>query len=229
MKTIGVLGGVGPQATMEFEAQLHRVAQRLVPQAGNTGYPPLVVAYHRAGAFLANDAGAPDLPLRPHPGLLVAAAWLGGIADFLVITSNLTHLFQAQIEEAAGREVVSMVDAVIAEVRGRGWRRVGAVGFGDPVVYTGPLGELGIEMETIDGELQTRLNAGILRVMEGRADAAARAAALEAVSELRERGAEGVILGCTEVPLLLGEVAAGPDLIDPLPLLAEAAVARALA
>ena len=47
MKTIGVLGGLGPQATMDFEARVHRVAQRLIPQDGNQGYPPLVVCYFR--------------------------------------------------------------------------------------------------------------------------------------------------------------------------------------
>lgn len=45
MKTIGVLGGLGPQATMEFEVRVHRAAQRLIPQDGNQGYPPMVVYY----------------------------------------------------------------------------------------------------------------------------------------------------------------------------------------
>src|SRR5262245_30993925 len=40
MKTIGVLGGLGPQATMDFEARVHRVAQRLIPPDKNCGYPP---------------------------------------------------------------------------------------------------------------------------------------------------------------------------------------------
>ncbi|MFZ4663434.1 MAG: hypothetical protein ACOYNY_40890 [Caldilineaceae bacterium] len=47
MKTIGVLGGIGPQATMDFEQRLHQAAQRLIPRRGNSGYPPLVVYYHR--------------------------------------------------------------------------------------------------------------------------------------------------------------------------------------
>ena len=40
MKTFGVLGGLGPQATTDFEARVHHVAQRLIPQYLNTGYPP---------------------------------------------------------------------------------------------------------------------------------------------------------------------------------------------
>jgi aspartate/glutamate racemase len=40
---------------------------------------------------------------------------------------------------------------------------------------------------------------------------------------------DGIVLGCTEIPPLLGDVSADTDLLDPLPLLAEAAVERALA
>jgi aspartate racemase len=47
MKTIGVLGGLGPQATMDFEQRIHRVAQQLIPPLGNSGYPPMVVYYCR--------------------------------------------------------------------------------------------------------------------------------------------------------------------------------------
>jgi aspartate racemase len=103
MKAIGVLGGLGPQATMEFEARVHRAAQELIPQRFNSGYPPMVVYYCRFGPFVATDSGAPELPLRPRPELLEAAATIGGIADFVVIVSNFIHLFRAEIEDAAGR------------------------------------------------------------------------------------------------------------------------------
>lgn len=229
MKTIGVLGGIGPQATMDFEARVHRVAQQLVPQRGHSGYPPLVVLYHRGHAFVATEAGTPELPLRPHPELLLAAAKIGALGDFLVITSNLTHVFRERIEEAAGCGVLSMIDAVLAEVRRRGWRRIGVLGFGDPVVYTEPLGEMGLVVETIAGARQTKLNGAILQLMEGREDEGAVAAAQAAIDELRARGPDGIVLGCTEIPLLLGDAASADDLINPLELLAETAVRHALA
>ena len=51
MKTIGVLGGLGPQATMDFEERIHTVSQQLIPQHGNSGYPPMVVYYYRHPLF----------------------------------------------------------------------------------------------------------------------------------------------------------------------------------
>ena len=59
MRTIGILGGIGPQATMDLEARIHRVAQQCVPQHLNTGYPPLVSVYMR------------HPPVRVDPALLI--------------------------------------------------------------------------------------------------------------------------------------------------------------
>jgi aspartate racemase len=81
---------------------------------------------------------------------------------------------------------------------------------------------------TIDSELQTRLDGAIRAVMEGREGVADHEAALEAVDVLRGQGVDGVVLGCTEIPLLLGQKSEGGDLISPAALLAEAAVRRAL-
>jgi aspartate racemase len=64
--------------------------------------------------------------------------------------------------------------------------------------------------------------------MEGRIDGEGRRLAREAVEALRARRVQGVVLGCTEVPLLLGEHAEAPDLLNPAQLLAEAAVRAAL-
>jgi aspartate racemase len=52
--------------------------------------------------------------------------------------------------------------------------------------------------------------------------------AVEAVETLRAREVDGIILGCTEIPLLLGDAAQAPDLINPAQLLAEAAVRFAI-
>lgn len=228
MKTIGVLGGFGPQATMDFEARLHRVAQRLIPQRKNSGFPPMVVYYCRHAPMVLNEDSSPQTPVRPDPRLLEAAERLGALADFLVITANSLHLFQKQIEHAAGCGVLSMIELTLEEIKRRGWRKVGVLGFGDPVVYTQPLGEQNIPYQTIDSELRAKLDASIMNVWEGRDDAESATVARDAVAVLRARDVDGIILGCTEIPLLLREAAEERDLVNPGQLLAEAAVRRAM-
>jgi aspartate racemase len=229
LKTIGVLGGLGPQATMDFEARVHQVAQRLIPQRQNSGYPPMIVYYHRHPPILVNDDGSPQFPIRPHPNLLEGARQLGTLADFLVIAANGPHMIQDQIERAAGRKVLSMIEVTLKDVQRREWRKLGVLGFGDPTVYTTPLRAMKLAYDVIEGELRTKLDESIMRVMEGSDDAGSAAAAHDAVAYLRGKGVDGIILGCTELPLLLGEAADGPDLVNPSQLLAEAAVRHAQA
>ena len=228
MKTIGVIGGIGPQATMDFEARLHRVAQRRIPPRFNSGYPPLVVYYHRRPPVIVGEDGLAIPPLRADPGLLEAAARIGPMVDFIVITSNGVHRVAGEIERAAKRPVLSMVDRVVGEVERRGWRRVGLMTLGQPTVYAEPLGRLGIAVEALGPERQGALDRAIFTVMEGRDDDATRRVGHDALADLRRRGVDGVILGCTEVPFLVRPTGVEPDLIDPLQLLAEAAVEAAM-
>ena len=228
MKTIGVLGGIGPQATMDFEVRVHRESQRRIPPLRNTGYPTMVVHYLRRPPFLLREDGLPRMPIQPDPDLLQAAARLGAVADFLVITANGPHLIQSEIERASGRAVLSMIEVTLNEVRRRGWKRVGVIGLGDPIVYTRRLESLGTPYEILDPERRAALDRAIFRLMEGRDDNEGRRLAREAVERLRGRRVEGIIMGCTELPLLLREHAEAADLMNPAQLLAEAAVRLAL-
>ena len=229
MKRIGVLGGISPQATMDFEARVHRVAQTLVPQHWNTGYPPMMVWYHRRLPIRRDDDGRPSVPMEVDPQLVEAAAVLGRAVDFLVITCNSAHVGLRAIAAAAGRPVLSMIDLTVDEIARRGWRRPGVLGFGGPPrVYLDPLEQRGVRCATLDGARQTRLDAGIRALMEGADGPAERATAHDAVAALRGAGADGIVLGCTEIPLLLGEGSEADGLINPLALLAEAAVRLAM-
>lgn len=227
MQTIGVLGGLGPQATMDFEQRVHRIAQRLLPQAGNGGYPPLLVYYHRHPPVVTADGRKPVVPLQLDPRLENAARLLGSTADFLVIISNGMHMLQPAIEQVAGRKVVSMIDATVAEIKRRGLRRVGVLGLFEPRVYYAPLAQIGVAYETIDGELQERLDQAIFAVMEGRARET-RDVGREVIAALRERNVEAIIPGCTEIPFMLPDADRDPTLINPIQLLAEAAVRAAI-
>jgi aspartate racemase len=229
MKRIGVLGGISPQATIDFEARVHRVCQRLVPQSWNRGYPPMVVWYHRSMPLRVD---ANDRPLEPReidPGLVEAAAWLGPSVDFLVMPCNAAHVGLDALRKASGRPVLSMIDVTVDEAARRGWRHVGVLGFaGAPAPYVAGLGARGIRHATLGSALQAPMDAGIRAVAEGREGQAETEAARAAVQSMRAVPVDGVVLGCTEIPLMLGEEAEAGDLLSPAALLAEAAVRVAI-
>jgi aspartate racemase len=118
-----------------------------------------------------------------------------------------------------------------AAARRRGWRRVGVLGLGEPTVYRVELERIGLACETLPDEpggLRDKLDQAITGLMAGRTGPEATNVAMEAVAALRAKGVDGIILGCTEIPLLLGDASQAPGLINPLALLAEAAVRFAI-
>jgi aspartate racemase len=213
---------------MDFEQRVHRVSQRLIPQQGGRGYPTMVVHYCRHAPVTFDASGAPRMPFEPDPRLLEAARRLGAICDFLVIPCNAAHNVREHVERAAEVRVLSMIDLVLADVQRRGWKKTGVLGMGDPVVYTQPMAKVGLRFETIGDPLRGQLNAAIFKVMEGAQTDEHRAVARRAVAALRERDVDGVILGCTEIPFLLGEEAETSAYVNPLQLLAEEAVKAAI-
>jgi aspartate racemase len=230
MKRMGVLGGMSAQATMDFEARVHRISQQLVPQDWTRGYPTMVVWYHRGLPMLRDRDGRPVEPRQIDPAVVDAARHLGRLVDFLVVPCNAAHVGLAQLREAAGCPVLSMIDVAVDDIARRACRRVGALGaHGVPPPYLEALDRRGIAVERIDEARQAPLDAGIRALMEGTNDKEHTAAALAAVGDLRARSVDAVLLGCTEIPLLLGDEVEAPDLVSPAALLADAAVRFALA
>jgi len=228
VKTIGVLGGMGPQATMDFERRIHEVSQGLLPRSVNTGYPPMVVFYHRGPPFLFDDDGEPVEPYRSTPAFLDAAKRMAGWADFLIIGANAAHRVQGEVEAATGLPVLSMIDVVIAEVERRGWTRAGVLAYLDASVYAIPLLQRGIAWESIDQATQEQMDRLILEYQAGNVTPESHGVVADALRTMRSRNVDGTILGCTELPLMLGRDSEAPDLINPAQLLAEAAVRRAI-
>ena len=100
---------------------------------------------------------------------------------------------------------------------------------GAPPPYVGALRQRGIGWEGIDATSQTAVDAGIRAVAEGRETREDAYAARTAVGLVRARGVDAVILGCTEIPLLLGDESDAQDLVSPAAVLAAAAVRFAIA
>jgi aspartate racemase len=185
--------------------------------------------YFREPPVLLPADEPPPTELPPlNPRLLEAARALGGHVDFLVIPSNGVHLWQAEIEAAAGKPVVSLVDAVVAEVQRRGCQHIGLVDFRPAAwgVYPPRLAQHGLSWVELPSRYRDILAAVMRAVNAGRNGEAEEAQLRLAISLLRARHADGIILACTEFPLALGGEPE-PDLINPAELLAEAAIRAA--
>lgn len=231
MKTIGILGGMGPQATINVEQRIHRVAQQFIPQDVSRGYPPMIVAYHRGAPMMLDEDGEVVDPLRPDQALLDLASSIGPLVDFLIVPCNTAHFFVEQLEEAAGCRILSIVDVTVKEVGRRGLSEVLLLAVGETLkrgLYQKRLEEIGVQCEVPSDDDITRLDGAIWKVMEGDDPENLHWPIMDCLLPSKT-SVEEVILGCTELPLCRFSLyKLGKQAINPNQLLAEAAVKYAL-
>jgi aspartate racemase len=153
-------------------------------------------------------------------------------AGFLVIACNTAHAWSDEVTAAVDVPLLSMVEAACdaLAVRSPGASRIGLLagqGCLDAGVYQRAFAARGWTALIPGPDSQAAFMAALYRIKAGALGEAERSAFLACAHEVAAAGAEAVIAGCTEVPLLLGRGDLAVPLIDATEALAEAAVAWA--
>jgi aspartate racemase len=165
--------------------------------------------------------------LRGAAQKLVAAG-----ADLIVIATNTMHLVVDEVQAGVEVPVLSLLDAVAEAVVVRGLRTVGLLGTRytmEKPFYAESLARQGITVLVPDAGDRSYVNRVIYEELTaGQIRDESRAGFVAVIERLAERGAEGVVLGCTEIPLLVSESDAGLPLFDTAAIHAEAALVYAL-
>jgi len=153
-------------------------------------------------------------------------------ADFLVLCTNTMHVVAPQIEALCKIPLLHIVDVAARAVAGAGIRRVGLLGTRFTMendLYPERLAGHGIEVVVPEEGSRVLVDRVIYRELcQGVVSPRSREAFRRVVTELVERGAGGVVSGCTEIGLLLGESDVPVPWFDTTSLHADAAVELAL-
>jgi aspartate racemase len=157
-----------------------------------------------------------------------------GGADFVVICTNTMHRMADQVQAAIELPLLHIADPTAERIKRAGLKRVGLLGTAftmEQAFYKGRLADRhGLELLVPGVEDRALVHRVIYEeLVQGRAEPSSRQAYREIIARLVERGAEGVILGCTEIMLLVGPADSAVPLFDTTALHAEAAVDLAVA
>ena len=129
-------------------------------------------------------------------------------ADLVLLCTNTMHKVADEVQAAIGIPLLHLADATAAAVRTAGLGRVGLLGTAftmEQSFYTGRLAGHGLEVLVPDAPGRELVHRVIYdELCRGVVREESRAAYRRVVDELVGRGAEGVVLGCTEIELLLG-------------------------
>src|SRR5690349_7976126 len=205
MRTLGLIGGMSWESTAEYYRLLNRaVAER----RGGLHSAPLLVhsvdfapvaAMQAAGDW----AGAGAALARAAAGLERAGA------EALVLCTNTMHHVAPAIERAIAVPLLHVVDVTGAALRAAGVRRAGLLG----TRYTMELPfwrdrlaeRAGVDLVVPDAEDRALVHRVIYEeLVRGRVEPRSRAAYVDVIRRLGDAGAEAVVLGCTEIGLLVG-------------------------
>lgn len=158
--------------------------------------------------------------------MLASARKLAAIgADFLICPDNTIHEALPLIAERSPLPWLHIADAVAEEATARGFRRIGLLG--TRWLVTGPVYPL--EYMRPDAEERAELNRIIMdELVCGVFRPEAVAFHQRLIARMKEAGCDGVVLGCTEIPLIINDENSPLPTLDSTRLLARAALRRAV-
>ncbi|WP_252270738.1 aspartate/glutamate racemase family protein [Pseudomonas subflava] len=229
MKTIGLIGGMSWESTLPY---YRHVNEAIKARLGGLHSAQLVlysVDFHEIEQLQRSG----DWQRAGERLGEVAVALQRAGADFLVLCTNTMHKVAAAIEEASGLPLLHIADPTAAAIRAAGLQRVGLLGtrftMEQPFYRERLEQQHGIDVlvpDEADRDLVHRviyeeLCLGVVREES-------RQAYRQIIERLVARGAQAVILGCTEIGLLVGEADAAVPLFDTTLLHARAAADEAL-
>jgi aspartate racemase len=153
-------------------------------------------------------------------------------ADFAVCPDNTVHVAFEEAEKRSPIPLLSIIDIVAEECRVKGYAKVGVLGTKYTMqgqVYTDALSRRGIEVVVPDVKDQERVNSVIFNELVPFGTTKSAVSDLtRIIQRLKDSGCQAVILGCTEIPLVINEENSPLPLVDSTHLLALKALERSL-
>jgi aspartate racemase len=227
---IGLIGGM----SWESSAQYYRLINEGVRDrvGGVASARTLMWSFDFARIEALQHAG--DWDALAGELVVASKALQKGGADFLVLCTNTMHRCAWAIDAAVKIPLLHIADPTAAAIQAAGLTKVGLLGTAftmEQDFYRGRLEDkFGLEVLVPDAEDRKTVHGIIYReLVTGQVLDASREVYRAVIRRLVERGAQGIILGCTEIMLLIGEADSPVPVFDTTTLHAMAAVERALA
>lgn len=229
MKKIGLVGGISWVSTADYYRYIN---EGINEKLGGLNFAECIIYSVNFNEFQRNNA-AHDWEATYRLLLHACESLQKSGAEALLLCANTAHAVADRIEAQLQVPLVHIAVATAGEINRQGLKKVGLLGTQFTMemdFYTSKLKEYGIEAivpaqkevrDYIQRTVRDELGRGVVKEET-------RQAYLAIIGELVQQGAEGIILGCTEIPLLIGQEQVPVPVFDTTRIHAQAAVAFAL-
>ena len=226
-KIIGILGGMGPEATIDLFYKIIK-------------FTPAEKDQDHLRIIIDNNPKIPDRTAAilgkgedPLPALQESARNLEKAgADFIIIPCNTAHYFLTLIQESVKIPILNMIEETVKETQKRisQIQKVGllaSISIYETEIYHQHFKKINIVVISPEEKDKKEIMKVIYAVKAGNLSEEIKKNILKTAQKLIDKGAEAIITGCTEIPLILKEGDVSVPIIDPTQILAEAAVQKA--
>jgi aspartate racemase len=228
MRTIGLLGGM----SWESSAEYYRIVNEQVRDRLGGLHSARCLLYSVDFAEIEALQTAGDWTTAATVLLAAGRALQAGGAELLVLCTNTMHKVAGELERGLDIPLLHLADTTAVAVKAAGVHRVGLLGTAftmEQAFYTDRLTGRGLDVLVPEDEDRALVHRVIYdELVRGLLNDESRAAFRRVIGRLVARGAQGVILGCTEIELLVGPADSPVPLFPTTRLHAEAAVTAAL-
>lgn len=200
LQTIGIIGGLGPEATIDY---YKRIVDHFHARNQSLAVPEIVIVSVDITRLFAMVAAGDWEALAAWLADKVRALHAAG-AEFAVISANTPHVVFDQVQALSPIPLLSIVDATLAAARTAGYRRLGLLGTAF-TMQSNFFARDGIAIFVPNAEEQQHIHERLINEIEhGIFSTTTKQELLAIVRALQERHQlDAVILGCTELPLIL--------------------------
>ena len=228
MKTIGILGGLSPESTVYYYEYLTREYTR---RFHDYSYPKIIIYSVSFQEYV--DWGTSKNWKAVEDDMVASISALKSAgANFAIIATNTMHYVYEAVVKRVDIPILSLVDVVCKHSQKLGITKIALLGTKLTMrkeFYKEALLDVGIETLVPSDENQDVVHDIIFNELtKGIINNDSKAKYLEIINELAELGAQGVILGCTEIPLLVKQDDLDIHVLDSSLIHAEAALNYAL-
>lgn len=202
-KVIGIIGGLSPESTMLY---YQFITRRYYQQFQNHKYPEIIIYSVNFQKYI--DWAYQEQWQDVITDLIKKLRYLQSAgANFAIIACNTVHIVFEQINQYSPIPLLSIIDATADAIQAQHIEKVGLLGTQftmEQPFYQQKLAKYGISTVIPNQQQREYLDALILdELSQGIINPLSRRKVLDVIDSLISQGAKGIVLGCTEIPLLI--------------------------
>jgi len=222
-RILGIVGGLGPETGCIFCLNIN------IKFKAKTGSQPhlildnLPITGESEGRLIRGGASGEHFRLLEESIALFNKVEV----DLIAIPCNTVHVFLPELRHISAVPILSILEETAKECKKLGLKKVGLLASTKTVrekLHENELGKTGIEVILPDGEEQEFVSGCIVRIINRETKKDDGQMMLGIIKNLEKKGAEGIVLGCTDLPLLVSKLDMGLPVVNTTAVLEDAAV-----